>query len=425
MNDLPLQDADPHGTFRPVPRTGVIFVMTEAARLGFQYGDPQWANLGQGAPETGELPGAPPRVSSIDVDLRSCEYAPVVGIAEVRDAIAQLYNERYRRGMPSQYSMENVAIAGGGRLSLSRLSAALGRTHVGHFVPDYTAYEEILDQFELFVPIPIPLDRERGYSLSTAELRDEIQHRGLSAILFSNPSNPTGKLVGGGQLAAWVDAARSQDCFLLLDEYYSHYIWDAAASPEGSVSAAACVEDVDRDRVVLMDGLTKNWRYPGWRIGWTIGPRSIIDAIGSVGSFMDGGAPHPLQRAALPLLTAEHARQEAAAIRQAFAPKRAHMLQRLLSMGFTVDAAPSGAFYVWASLQQLPESLRDARTFFRKALERQVIVVPGEFFDVNPGKRRKAQRSRFDGHIRLSFGPSAHEVDMGLNRLEALIRESA
>ena len=51
--------------FRPVPFTGVIFVMAEAGRLGYRYGHPDWCNLGQGQPETGPLPGAPPRVHQI------------------------------------------------------------------------------------------------------------------------------------------------------------------------------------------------------------------------------------------------------------------------------------------------------------------------------------------------------------------------
>ncbi|HNC97316.1 MAG TPA: pyridoxal phosphate-dependent aminotransferase, partial [Myxococcota bacterium] len=51
--------------FRAVPRTGVIYVMSEAAKRGFHYGNPGWANLGQGAPETGPLPGSPPRLEQV------------------------------------------------------------------------------------------------------------------------------------------------------------------------------------------------------------------------------------------------------------------------------------------------------------------------------------------------------------------------
>lgn len=408
-------------TFRSVPRTGVIYVMTEAAKRGHKYGNPEWVNLGQGAPETGEIPDAPPRVTSIDVDVRTHEYSPVVGMWELREAVANLYNERYRRGMPGQYSAENVAIASGGRLSLSRIAASLGRTHVGHFLPDYTAYEELLDQFERFIPIPIPLNAEHGYTFSASELADEVVARGLSAVLFSNPCNPTGKLVGGAQLASWVHTAVELDCCLLCDEFYSNYVWDPVASTCGSVSAAEYVEDIDSDEVVILDGLTKNWRYPGWRVGWTLAPKHIIERVSSVGSFMDGGAAHPMQRAALQLLEPAVANQEANAIRKHFAPKREFMLRRLTAMGVQIDAAPAGAFYVWGNVSGLPKGMNTGMEFFRAALDHKVITVPGQFFDVNPGKRRSATASRFHQYVRFSFGPAMDSLKDGLDRLEAMI----
>ena len=113
-----------HTTFRLVPRTGVIYVTTEAQRLGFSAADPEWCNLGQGQPDTGDLPGAPARVKHVEIATDDQEYAPVAGLWELRETVASLYNTLYRRGMPSQYSAENVCVAGGGRASLTRAAAA-------------------------------------------------------------------------------------------------------------------------------------------------------------------------------------------------------------------------------------------------------------------------------------------------------------
>src|SRR6266540_943434 len=168
MSDEPTPSA-----FRSVPRTGVIYVTTEASKRGFRTGDPAWCNLGQGQPETGPLPGAPARVEQIAIDVDDQEYAPIPGIPELREAIADLYNRHYRRGMPSQYSAENVSVSGGGRAALTRAAASLRR---------------------------------------------EIHGRGLGALLLSNPCNPTGKHVRGDELASWVALARELDCALLLDE---------------------------------------------------------------------------------------------------------------------------------------------------------------------------------------------------------------
>lgn len=407
------------GAFRPVPRTGVIFVTEEAAARGYRAGHPEWANLGQGQPETGDLPGAPPRVDAVPVDPRDQEYAPVAGLPELRAAVADFYNRTYRRGLRSQYTAENVCIAGGGRAALTRAAASLGQIHLGHFLPDYTAYEELLDIFRAFLPTPILLDAERGFAFDAQDLRREILGRGLSGVLMSNPCNPTGRLVWGDELAAWVATARELGCALLIDEFYSHYVWAAGAPP--MESAARYVEDVDLDPVVIIDGLTKNWRYPGWRVSWTLGPRRVIEALASAGSFLDGGGSRPLQRAAVPLLEASAVEAELLALRRAFLDKRALMIRRVRELGLGIDLEPQGSFYVFASLAGLPEPLDDCMTFFGAALAQKVICVPGVFFDVNPGQRRSRRLARFRQHVRLSFGPPMEEVERGLQRLERVV----
>src|SRR4051794_17792172 len=98
MSDEPTLHA-----FRAVPRTGVIYVTSEAVKAGFSPTDPDWCNLGQGQPETGELAGAPARVREVTIHVDDQEYAPVAGLWELRETIAALYNRLYRRGLPSQY----------------------------------------------------------------------------------------------------------------------------------------------------------------------------------------------------------------------------------------------------------------------------------------------------------------------------------
>jgi aspartate/methionine/tyrosine aminotransferase len=410
--------------FRAVPRTGVIYVTTEAAKLGFRSSDPSWCNLGQGQPETGALPGAPSRVEEVTIAVGDQEYAPVPGHPELREAIAGLYNRLYRRGLPSQYSAENVSVSGGGRAALTRAAASLGAVNLGHFLPDYTAYEELLDIFKAFTPIPILLEGERGYAFTVEDLRREVHGRGLSALLLSNPCNPTGKLVQGEELGRWVGVSRDLDAALMIDEFYSHYIWTGRPGQLPVESAARYVEDVNRDPVVIFDGLTKNWRYPGWRVTWTVGPRSVIDAVASAGSFLDGGGSAPLQRAAIPLLEDSHVIAETNAIHAAFREKRNRLLAGLERIGVRTDRAPDGTFYVWGRVDGLPPPLNDGMGFFRAALTKKVIAVPGEFFDVNPGKRRHQRLSRFRAHVRFSFGPSLATLETALERLEALVTEA-
>jgi aspartate/methionine/tyrosine aminotransferase len=406
--------------FRTVPRTGVIYVTHEATRHGFSYANPEWSNLGQGSPETGEIPGAPPRVTEVKISNASRQYGPVAGNKLLCQAVADFYNATYRRGKKSQYTTDNVSIASGGRLALTRLASALGNINMGHFIPDYTAYEELLSVFKAFTPIPILLRAESGYKISPVDLKEEILGRGLSALLVSNPSNPTGQLMAGKELSAWCGLARECQCSMIFDEFYSHYIYTNAKSQKlKMVSAAEFVEDVERDPIVVVDGLTKNWRYPGWRISWTLGPKAVIEAIASAGSFLDGGANHPFQNAALPLLDPEHAAAETLAIQKHFGKKRALLLSRLKKMNIGADAAPAGTFYVWANLAKLPPPLDDGMNFFREGLKEKVIVVPGVFFDVNPGNRRAT--ARYKNYCRISFGPELEKLELGLNAFERVI----
>lgn len=392
--------------------------MTEAARLGYAAGDARWSNLGQGSPETGALPGAPPRKLEFSLQPEDFEYSPIDGLPELRDRVAALYNARYRVGKRSQYTRDNVAVSPGGRAGLTRLVSTIGRTNVGHFLPDYTAYEELLESFGTFVPIPLIRRADSGYAFSADELRSEILGRGLSAVICSNPSNPTGALVHGDELGRWVATGRDLDCTLVLDEFYSHYIYLDDPHP---VSAAAYVEDVDADPVVIIDGLTKNWRYPGFRVSWTVAPKPIIEAITSAGSFLEGGCARPMQLAAIPLVDPAVADAEAHAIQTVFGAKRKRMLQGLEALGIRVQP-PLGGFYCWADLSALPEPLNTGMGLFRRGLEHGLITVPGVFFDINPGQRRPDRASRFAHYARFSFGPALPEIERGLEILARLLR---
>jgi aspartate/methionine/tyrosine aminotransferase len=410
---------------RDVPYMGVIFVVAEASKLGFENGHPDWCNLGQGQPEVGEMAGAPPRISSVELRPEDHAYGPLGGTPELCGAVAGHYNRLYRKGK-SQYGPQNVSIAQGGRLALSRTMAALAPSNVGYQLPDYTAYEDMLElHMARTTAMPVRTHEADGFRLTSAEYERAVIDSGLSSFVISNPCNPTGAVIAGDELQRFISISRDRDCTLLLDEFYSHFIYskgqDGTWGPgSGPVSGAAYVDDVEKDPVLLFDGLTKNNRYPGWRLGWIVGPSAMVETIGRVASAMDGGPSRIAQRAALEALQPEVIDQETTAVRQVFAAKRNLMVKRLSEMGVRFAAEPASTFYVWGCLDQLPAPLNDSMTFFRRALEHKVMTVPGAFFDVNPGKRR-AGPSPYTQWMRFSFGPDMDNVIMGLDRLEAMV----
>ncbi|MCC6320082.1 MAG: pyridoxal phosphate-dependent aminotransferase [Phycisphaerales bacterium] len=413
--------------FRDLPFMGVIRVNNEAARVGYRMGDPSWSNLGQGQPEVGELPGAPARFSDLKIDLADHAYGPVEGLPDLRAAIAAHYNRLYRVGMKSQYTEQNIAVAAGGRMALSRLAASMKHARLGHFTPDYTAYEDLLTSFPTIDPVQIDLSPASGFTITPEALGDRVGRDRLDALLISNPCNPTGVVISGEELRAWVELSRTRGTTLLMDEFYSHYHYTADGKPASAgVSAAEFIDDVNSDRVVVIDGLTKCFRYPGWRIGWVVAPTDIIQRMTAAGSFLDGGPCRPMQRAAIEVLKPARADQELAAVRAEFAEKRRITIERLSALGVKFHhpaSRHSGTFYIYGDVSSLPGPLSTGQGFMREAFKHRVLTVPGEFFDVNPGTKRQADPGlcRF---VRFSFGPPRANLTAGLDRLADMVKAS-
>ncbi|GAA5893954.1 pyridoxal phosphate-dependent aminotransferase [Sporobolomyces salmoneus] len=422
------QGKEPHVVPGVVPpgSTGVLYVTERATSNGFKASSQEWANFGQGAPETGALEGAAPRLKLINLEELSAEggcdvneYAPASGVPELREAVAKMYNELYRKGKESQYTSKNVCIVPGGRAGLTRVTAVLGDVLVNYTVPEYTCYDQILGTFKRIVPLPSILHEEDAYHLSPAKLEQQIRDLGLTALMLSNPHNPTGQVIHGKELESLVEISKEHGTTLILDEFYDQYIYEKGIE---QVSAAEFIEDVNIDNVILINGLTKGFRLPGWRCCWIVGPEDLITAVAQSGGFLDGGSSHILQRAALPLLEPERVRNDRKALQSHFLKKRDHVLSRLRAMGFDIKNPPNSTFYIWLDLRQLPEPISSGMVFFEECLKERVIVVPGQFFDVNPSNRRNLLDSPCDKFVRLSFGPPLEELDRGLNSIERVVK---
>ncbi|EMD38205.1 hypothetical protein CERSUDRAFT_113354 [Gelatoporia subvermispora B] len=406
--------------------TGVIYCSDRAMANGFSYASShEWANLGQGAPEVGQIPDAPLKPSTIEVPTDSLEYAPTTGVKALREAVAELYNVTYRQGKESQYTYENVCIVPGGRAGLSRVAAVVGDVYCSYQVPDYTAYDQVLSAFRRLVPVPTALEEETKYKLDIAQTKKDIKNQGLEVILASNPRNPTGQVIKDNDLKELVALMRETSTTLVLDEFYSWYIYPEDEAELGkSVSSAEFIEDVNSDSIVIVDGLTKNWRLPGWRVCWVIGPKNLVTALSQSGSFLDGGANHPLQLAAIPLLDPERVKGEKLALQKHFKHKRDHVLRRLERLGLKVSIPPTSTFYVWLSLENLPAPINNGLTFFEELLKEKTIVIPGIFFDINPAHRRNLFNSPCHHFVRLSFGPPLEDLDKGLDAIGRVLKKA-
>lgn len=245
---------------------------------------------------------------------------------------------------------------------------------------------------------------------------------------------------------------------LIFDEFYAGYRYDNGC--DGStISAASNVIDVDRDDVILIDGLTKRFRLPGWRVAWLVGPKDFIKALSSCGSYLDGGCNVPFQEAAVAMLEPARVRKEMASLQTHFKAvcfftvivpvkpiflffklillklqKRDYVLKRLDEIGFRQgdQERPETTFYIWLDLTTLepplpknsPIDISNGLSFFDALLQEKTIVVPGIFFDLNPAKRRDLFDSPCHHFVRISYGPRMEQLKMGLDGIEKVVKRA-
>ena len=410
---------------RYVPYMGVIWTVNEASKLGFYNGHPDWCNVGQGQPEVGTIDGAPDRIESLKLQPSDAAYGPVGGTLEVREAIADWVNRTYRKGM-SQYTAENVSFACGGRLALTRLySIFKDGARIAYKNPDYTAYEDYLyplrHNCEL---IELRAEEKDGFTVPVERFENFMHDVRPNAFVFSNPCNPTGQVIKDEAMDRYIEAARKENCLLGADEFYATFSYNEDGSPaEKAVSALPYVKDINRDPVIVFDGLTKGFRYPGWRAGWAIGPKYLIEMINRAASAVDGGPSTMVQRGVIEELAEGHAEAELLATRKEFAVKRKMMMEGLAELGIHTPAnQPLGTFYLWASIENLPGKLSDADYFFHACLQKKVITVPGHFFDVRPFRVRPTNEP-YRHWVRFSYGPNRHTIKTALERIAQVIAE--
>lgn len=410
---------------RYVPYMGVIWTVNEASKLGFYNGHPDWCNVGQGQPEVGTIDGAPDRIESLKLQPSDAAYGPVGGTPEVREAIADWVNRTYRKGM-SQYTAENVSFACGGRLALTRLySIFKDGARIAYKNPDYTAYEDYLyplrHNCEL---IELRAEEKDGFTVPVERFENFMHDVRPNAFVFSNPCNPTGQVIKDEVMDRYINAARKENCLLGADEFYATFSYNEDGSPaEKAVSALPYVKDINRDPVIVFDGLTKGFRYPGWRAGWAIGPKYLIEMINRAASAVDGGPSTMVQRGVIEELAEGHAEAELLATRKEFAVKRKMMMEGLAELGIHTPAnQPLGTFYLWASIENLPGKLSDADYFFHACLQKKVITVPGHFFDVRPFRVRPTNEP-YRHWVRFSYGPNRQTIKTALERIAQVIKE--
>jgi aminotransferase len=355
-------------------------VIREMTRQAMLHGA---VNLAQGFPDfpaPAEIKQAAQDAVASDIN----QYAITWGAKSLRDAIARKAKDW--QGISADPEKNITVCCGSTEAMISTLLAVCNPgDEVVIFEPFYENYgpDSILSGAKpRFVKLRPPTSAEAGWTFDERELR-AVFHNHTKAIILNTPNNPTGKVFTREELEIIRDLCVKFNVLAITDEIYEHIIYDGAQH----VSIASL--DGMQDRTVTINGLSKTYSVTGWRVGWTIAPSNITDAIRKVHDFLTVGAPAPLQEAGAAALDLPDSYYQKLA--ENYRTRRDHLIPALAEAGFRCYK-PRGAYYVMTDISRF-EFADDLAFTQHLVKDIGVAAVPGSSFYNDP--RDGARQVRF------------------------------
>lgn len=371
-------------------------VAARAGRLAEEGADVIRLSLGE--PDSGAPPKVLEALERIGAEQRPLPYTDALGLPALREAIAKRYRELH--GL--EIAPERVCVTAGASAALLLISAAL--VDPGDEVllgdPSYPCNRQFLAAFGADVRL-IPTSPASRFQLD-ADLVESNWSEKTRGVLLASPSNPTGTSVPPQELGRICDFAARHGGWRVIDEIYLEL---ADGLPGGGRPATALTIDPG---AVIISSFSKYFGMTGWRLGWTIVPEDMIEAVDRLSQNLLICAPTPAQIAALECFTPESLAwcEER---RELFSQRRRAATSALSELGLTVPVAPDGAFYVYFDVTRTGMS---ADEFCTRALEEcHVALTPGRDFGPLTA----------DTHVRLSCSASIEDIEEGIARLAPLV----
>jgi aspartate aminotransferase len=328
-------------------------------------------------------------------------YTDVAGDPAIRDAIAAMY----RRESGIALSRENVLVTAGAKQAVFNACQVLFEAgdEVALFCPYWVSFPEIV-RLSGASPLFVPTELESHWKPIASDLAD-CASDATRGVIVNSPNNPTGAVVETEDLESMVDWCEARDATLIFDETYDRFVFDG----KRNASAAALWEE-HADRVVITGAASKTWAMTGWRLGWAVGGRTVIQAMAAYQSHSTSNASSISQSAALTALS-EHERTDAEVRRMLaeYDRRRETVVAGLAGVPGVRCLSPEGAFYAFADVSALygPKGVSGSAEFCDRLLsEAGVAAVPGEAFGE-------------DDCVRFSFAAPLEAIEEGLRRIGA------
>lgn len=323
---------------------------------------------------------------------KKTKYTDDLGIKELRDTISGYVYRKY--SIKYNPINEIIALAGVSNALDTAIRAIVnpGDEVIIH-QPSYNSYVPCV-LLAGGIPIIIDTYEKEEYKLSAKRLQAAITPR-TKALILSYPNNPTGAVMTKDDLVKIAEIVEAADIMVISDEIYSEMMYEDEFTSFAALPAM-------KERTIVINGVTKSYSMPGWRLGYACGAPEIIDAMLKIHQYIMVNAPSISQYAAIEALkNSDDYIEEKALI---YDERRRYIIDRFEKMELKCFA-PKGAFYVFPSIKETGLSSKE---FCDRLLsEGKVAAVPGyEFGECG------------EGYIRCSYTLPLEKIEVAMNRIE-------
>ncbi len=339
------------------------------------------------------------------IDNGFTKYTPTSGIKELKAAIC----EKLKRDNNLDYRPEEIIVSCGAKHAI--FNAILTLCQEGEEVilasPYWVSYLEMV-KFSGAEPIILDTSATTSFKVNAEQLRSAIGPR-TKLFIFNSPSNPTGMVYTPEELECLAEVILEKGIYCLSDEIYEKLIYDTQY-----VSIASLNKEL-KQKILVVNGVSKSYAMTGWRIGYCAGPAEIIQAMANIQDHSTSNPTSIAQWAALEALRGDQS--FLIEMVEEFRRRRDYMVEKLNSLKGVSCLKPAGAFYCWVNISELLNKSIDTKRItnsieLSEALLdlSRVAVVPGVVFGD-------------DRYIRLSYATSLERIKEGLRRIEELVQK--
>lgn len=327
-------------------------------------------------------------------------YTPPDGIPDLKKSIIRYTEEFYNR----KVEPENIIVSGGAKQAIMiALQAILNpQEEVLYPAPYWVSYPEMA---KLCGGIGIPVPPEDGTFYPRIQDIERKVGSYTKAVIINSPNNPSGAVYSEEFIADIVDFCERRDLYLIMDDIYHRLIFDGRKP----INPWNYVKKKDENsRMIIVNGVSKQYAMTGFRIGWAVANKKLIEAMTNIQSHQSGGPSVVLQRAAVGALNGIQSSVEN--LRTTLENNRNVMVDLLRTMDGAKVFVPDGTFYCFVDFSAYEKSSHKlSQMLIDKVM---VLTVPGVEFGM-------------EGFIRLSFAGSMKEIQEGIERIKWVIDPNA